>query len=336
MATYSTNQNRHLYVATGYNATVSEASAVGTIGNVKCVKGTQGDEITFSYKGADGVLKSDRIQIKNFDYGKAVAAADMVTPLKSVKVTLDNNINEGAPVSGQDYILRINLRQFYGMSDQDQYFKDACVHATASMTAAQFYQKMVDSLNLCFSREVGATKTSNPYFTFSVDSGIVITEKEQDWNLGTRALESVLFDVVPTTIYTGGDDVQWGVVTDVTPAKADYVVGTNAVGNGKKIADLEYFCMGERGDQYRMIGYPNYIPTKYLVDPTKEYNALEIHHAFTDSGVNSYRSEKDITIVAESASVLNSLIDAINDVQSSVAIEKLTVAAETTNETTTP
>ena len=31
--------------------------------------------------------------------------------------------------------------------------------------------------------------------------------------------------------------------------------------------------------------------------PSKEYNVLELHFAFTDSGVNSYRSEKDITVV---------------------------------------
>lgn len=56
--------------------------------------------------------------------------------------------------------------------------------------------------------------------------------------------------------------------------------------------------MGERGDQYRNMGWPNVIETKYLVDPTKQYDVLELHFAFTDSGVNSYRSEKDITIVA--------------------------------------
>jgi hypothetical protein len=70
--------------------------------------------------------------------------------------------------------------------------------------------------------------------------------------------------------------------------------------------------MGERGDQYRNMGWPNVIPTQYLVDASKEYNVLELHHAFTDQGVNSYRSEKDITIVAEDATVLNALINAIN------------------------
>ena len=109
-----------------------------------------------------------------------------------------------------------------------------------------------------------------------------------------------------------GEDVIWGEVTNTTPDKASATVGVDAIGNGKKIADLEWFCMGERGDQYRMIGYPNYIPTEYLVDPSKEYNALELHFAFRDEGVNSYRSEKEITIVCDDATKLNSLITAIN------------------------
>lgn len=121
-----------------------------------------------------------------------------------------------------------------------------------------------------------------------------------------------MFDVFCSTIYTSGEDVIWGDVTDVTPAKASAVVGTNAIGNGQQIADLEWFCMGERGDQYRMKGWPNVIPTKYLVDPTKQYNVLELHFAFTDSGVHSYRTEKEITIVSESVEELNKFISAFN------------------------
>ena len=320
MAVFSTLQNRQLYIANAYSASVTEASATGAIGGIKVADG----ELYFLYKGAENVLKSDRIQLKNLDYAKAVKASDMVTPLKVVEVTLDSNVNSGAPVSGQDYVLRINFRQFYGMSDQDQYFKDAAVHATAAMdNAKKFFDAMKDALDKAFSREVGATKTSNPYLDFTVSGSgssakLVITEKPQEWTLGIQSQERVYFDVFPTTIYTGGDDVIWGVVTDATPAKADAVVGTNAIGNGKKVADLEWFCAGERGDQYRMAGYPNYIPTQYLADPTKEYNLLELHFAFTDTGVNSYRSEKDITVAFPMGATdheydqINAFIGAIN------------------------
>lgn len=314
MAVYSTFQNRQFYVAKQYVNGVNEASTTGDIeAKVK------DNELYFVYKGADTVLRSDRIALKNLDYVKAVDAADQIIPLKKVKVELDANVNGGDAVQNQDYILRIAFKQFYASGDDNQYFKDAAVHVTAAMAAdkKEFYKAFVKALNLAFSREVGATVNTNPYLEFSAgtagsEDGIYITEKEQSWALGTESLERVLFYVVPTTILYSGEDVVWGTTTDMTPAKANAVVGTNAIGNGKKIADMEYFFMGERGDQYRMKGWPNHIPTQYLVDPTKEYHALEIHFAFTDDGVSSYRSEKDITIVSDDKAVINSIISEIN------------------------
>lgn len=314
MSVRNLNQNRHLYVGNVFAdnvATITENSLIGTIG-VKVIDDGVDKEFYFKVRGADGVLKSDRIQLKNLNYVKVVDASEMVTPLKSVLVSLDPSVNEGLPVAGQDYILRIALRQFYGMSDADQYFKDAAVHAVSGMTAAQFYEKLAESLNLSFSREVGATKESNPYLTFKGDAnGLTITEKEQAWTRGIQCQERVYFEVFPLTIYTGGEDVIWGKVEDKTPSKGSAIVGTTGIGNGKEIADLEWFCMGERGDQYREIGYPNYIPTTYLVDPTQQYHVLELHFGFTDTGVNSYRSEKDITIVSTQRSVLESLAAAM-------------------------
>lgn len=328
MSVFSTNQNRQFYVIDKVvQSKLEENPAKGDV-LVKAIDNGLDKEFYFKVMGADTVLRSDIIPVKNLSYAKAIAAADMITPLKKVLVSLSEDINSGAPVVGQDYILRINFRQFYGMSDQDQYFKDAAVHVTKGMDASAFYTKMVDALNLSFARELGATRNSNPYLTFEVEeegNGIYITEKEQPWTLGTQAQEPVIFDIVPTTIYVDGVDEIWGTVENVTPAKADAVVGTDAIGNGKKIADLEWFCMGERGDQYRQIGWPNNIDTKYLVDPTKQYDVLELHYAFTDDGISSYRSEKDITFVAvsdgtvgQSSSAygngINALVKAINDV----------------------
>lgn len=334
MAVFSTNQNRQFYVVDTVG-TVNADAEKKTV-EVKSTKKVDSinPEVYFLYKGADTVLKSDRIPAKGVSYIKLIKAEDLRTPLKSEKVTLDETVNGGMPVIGQDYILRIELRQFYGMSDEDVYFKEGAVHVSSRMivkksdgsddavkTKQNFYEAMVKSLNLSFSRETGATKDSNPYLTFTADAdGITITEKPQTWTLGTETQEPVLFHAVPTTIYVDGADEIWGETDPATPtgAKSALVVegvGQNAIGNGHKTADLEYFCMGERGDQYRLIGFPNYIPTTYLVDPNKEYNYLEIHYSFMDTGVESYKSDKDITIVTEKdkLSVLESVRDAILD-----------------------
>lgn len=313
MANYSVNQVHHLYVANAYSATVDASSAVGTIGAVKTVEDVLGKQLMFNYKGAESVMASDLIQISNIGYAKAVAAADMVIPMKKLKITLNSEVNGGAVVSGQDYVLTIDFKNFFSSGDASRYFKDAAVHGTATMTAAQFYAALEKSFNMAFARENGANATSNPYVKFSSDAnGLYIEEKPQEWTLGTKKARRIMFDVFCSTIFTGGEDVIWGEITDVTPTKANAVVGTNAVGNGQQIADLEWFCMGERGDQYRNVGWPHVIPTKYLVDPAKQYNTLEIHYAFTDTGVNSYRTEKEITIVSDDADVINDFIGAIN------------------------
>lgn len=315
MSVTSLRQNRQFYVA---NKLVTGATALANKGEIKVKSiGDIEKEVYFEVLGPDTVLKSDCIQVKNITAAKAIKAVDMETPMKKVLITLDSSVNGGTPVVGQDYILRINLRQFYGMSDQDQYFKDAAVRAVKGMTAKQFYEAMEKALNLCFSREVGANAKSNPYLTFSSSTaGLVIEEKPQSWHLGTEAQERVYFDVVPTTIYCDGADLIWGSVAEQTPA--------TKIGNGKKIADLEYFLLGERGDQYRKIGWPNDVETVGMVDPTKTYDVFEIHYAFTDTGVNSYKSEKDITIAVPTATktstdgggadyaVINAIIGAFN------------------------
>lgn len=313
---FNANQNRHLFVATAYGD-VSDSASTGTI-TLKTTAGggNTGKAMYFLYKGPDTVLRSNLIQIKNLDYVKAIAAKDLRTPFKSQLITLDTDVNGGNLVSGQDYVLRIVLRQWIGMSDKDIYYKEGVVHATSSMTAETFYNKMVESLNLSFSKEIGATKTSNPYLKFTASAtGITITEKAQDWKLGLERQLPVLFDAEPTTVFVDGEDVKWGKVTSQTAAVSKVTIDGDTPtgrGNGHDIADLEYFALGERGDQYRMVGFPNVIFTKYLVDSNSEYNVLEIHHAFTDTGINSYESDKDLTIVSTDASVINSIVTAIN------------------------
>lgn len=318
MATFSVNQARQLYVATSVKSPhVLPADAAGSIAlkndNAKT-------HLYFEYKGADNLMRSDLIDIKNILHAKATDAKKMAYELKSVTVTLDNTVNGGAPVAGQDYILRIAFRQYVGMSDADQYFKYGMVHAYTGMSASDFYKKLALSLVKNFSRETtqllsftledgegegtvvdASTKESALTGTYTA---LVIDEVAQEWVLGKIEQSPVYFEVQPTTITIEGDELVWGKVEDTDPA------GT--IGNGKKIADLEYFCMGERGDVYRGIGFPNNIVTKYLVDPSKEYHTFDIHYAYVGSNESAQKSEKDITIVCADKTELNKLVTAFN------------------------
>lgn len=311
MANFSTNQVRHLYVATEVKAPAS-ATQIGAI-NPK-----SDDDKThwyFEYNGAGGVTKSDLIDTKNVTCIKRVPAAKTAPKLKSIQVGMSDE-HGTTIVQGQDYILRIVIRQFAGMSDEDVYVKYGAVHATkaTTSTALDLLKRMAMSLAKNFSRELTPLfkfKIGDTYVTANTKfedlasetsaTALVIEEVEQEWNLGTKASESVYFDVIPTTVTIDGDEVVWGKITEGA---------STTLKNGKKMADLEYFCMGERGDIYRNVGWPNVIPTTYLVDPTKDYDTLEIHYYYEGGGENPQKSEKDITIVAE-PTVMTALVIAV-------------------------
>ena len=348
MATFSTNQVRQLYVAKVLKT--PHVLASDAAGSIAVKNDTAKNHLYFEYKGADNLMRSDLIDIKNILYAKATDADDMAHELKAVTVTLDSEVNAGAPVAGQDYILRIVFKQYVGMSDEDQYFKYGMVHAYAGMDADEFYKVLALSIAKNFSREVvplikievhskdtkskggfdsngymvvtpttkdnGKSDTTNPYYatdTLVTDiDGIRITEVEQPWRLGVMAQTPVYFTVQPVAVMVNGDERIWATVTESTNGTID---------NGKKIADLEYFCMGERGDIYRGVAFPHNIPTTYLVDPTIKYNVIDIHYAYVGSNEGVQKSEKTITLVVPKVGatnsvsnvLANSIITAIND-----------------------
>lgn len=320
MSVFSTNQVRQLYVAKVLKT--SRVLASDTAGSIAVKNDTAKNHLYFEYKGADNLMRSDLIDVKNILYAKATDADDMAHELKAVTVTLDSEVN-AAPVAGQDYILRIAFKQYVGMSDEDQYFKYGMVHAYAGMTASDFYKKLALSLAKNFSREVvplvkfiltdssdeavpvdATTKESSLTGTYKA---LVIDEVEQPWRLGIMEQTPVYFEVQPVPVTVNGDERIWGKVEETDPA------GT--IANGKKIADLEYFCMGERGDMYRGIGYPNNIPTTYLVDPTVKYNVIDIHYAYVGSNESVQKSEKTITLVVPKVGATNSVSNELaNDI----------------------
>lgn len=316
MATFSVNQVRQLYVATAFKT--PHVLASDAAGSIAVKNDTAKSHLYFEYKGADNLMRSDLIDTKNILYAKATDATAMAHDLKSVTIALDSNVNGGAPVAGQDYILRIAFKQYVGMSDEDQYFKYGMVHAYAGMDASEFYKVLAISLAKNFSREVvplikieiktasattEVTPTTKAADLTGTYTGVVITEVEQPWRLGVMAQTPVYFTVQSVPVTVNGDERYWATLTEST---------SGSIGNGKTIADLEYFCMGERGDMYRQVGWPNNIPTTYLVDPAKAYCVFDIHYAYVGSNESVQKSEKTITIVCADKAELNKVIAAFN------------------------
>lgn len=322
----SDNQFRNLYVMNTYKASESTLTAVGDltlkVDNAK-------SNVYLVYKDTEDTITSDLISIKNLLYAKSTKATDMARTLNSQSVTLNAD-----PVSGQDYVLNVEIRNFVALGDDSTHIKFGAVHAVKSMTKSDFYKAMAVNLAKNLSREpspilnVSLTKhdtagnsgsgsdtevevlingkMQNLAALTATESytDIIIDEVEQPWRRGVAQVEPVNFNTTCGTILMDGDDVIWGTVEKKTGDK---------IQNGKQIADMEWFYHGTRGDIYREATYPDNFDFKPLVDETKAYSTLDIHFAYVGPGVEVAKSERTITIVCATATELNKLITALKN-----------------------
>lgn len=318
----SDNQFRNLYVMNAYKTSESTLTAVG---DLTLKVDTAKSNVYLIYKDTEDTITSDLISIKNLLYAKSTSAADMARKLNSQSVTIKEN-----PISGQDYVLNVEVRNFVALGDDSTHIKFGAVHAVKGMTKSDFYKAMAVNLAKNLSREPspilnilltkndiatsggGESKVSvlvngkmqNLATLKSTESytNIIINEVEQPWRRGIAQVEPVNFNTTCGTILMDGDDVIWGTVEKETG---------DAVQNGKQIADMEWFYHGTRGDIYREATYPDNFDFKPLVDETKAYGVLDIHFAYVGPGVEVAKSERTITVVCATAAELNKLITAL-------------------------
>lgn len=338
----SVNQVRQLFVAKAV-----QNSAVSAKGDVVVKSVSGGTAAIIQQLGEGGLVASDLIAKGQIISAKATKASQLAKPLKQAVLELDSNVNSGNPVAGQDYIVDVQVSNYITLADESVLVKFAAVHATSSLSASDFYKALAKSLARNLSRdinkffkvylteeasskgsvsstwqEVTATSENTAVSAFT---GIIISELPQtdDYVLGEAPVRTVNFKVIPHTIISSGDEVApFKVESDGTvkiAAKTSVTGNTvTAIADGYDIADLEWFCMGERGDQYRQVGYPRTIRTKYMVDASLAYNVLDIAFYFQGRGVDVEKSEKLLTIaVPVGASgheydVINSLIGKVN------------------------
>lgn len=318
----SDNQFRNLYVMKAYK---DSESALAAVGDLTLKVDTAKSNVYLVYKDTEDTITSDLISIKNLLYAKSTKAADMARTLNSQSVTLNAD-----PISGQDYVLNVEVRNFVALGDDSTHIKFGAVHAVKGMTKSDFYKAMAVNLAKNLSREPSpilnvlltkndsaasgekdsevavllngkmqnlATLKSTETYT-----DIIIDEVEQPWRRGVAQVEPVNFNTTCGTILMDGDDVIWGTVEKETG---------NEIQNGKQIADMEWFYHGTRGDIYREATYPDNFDFKPLVDETKAYSTLDIHFAYVGPGVEVAKSERTITVVCATAAELTKLITAL-------------------------
>lgn len=263
------NQVDQMYVLTSENT-------------IQDVKTTKNGSVYFTYKGPGGMLRSDLIKPDQVMSATVTTAATQRTPLHDVTVTFD----ESKLVVGEDYQVKIVISQFQDMAEDSLYYKYGIAHCVNGDTAETIIARLVESLKKNFSREI--TK----FFEFEANgTSLIIRELAQDWNRGLMPKQGVNFSVYVDEVIVDGVEYKWGTVEKKAST-------TRYITNGYTLADMEYFYMGDRGDQYRMFAAPqDRINTKYLVTPEDEYDVVNIHYYFVDSLGGVQKSEKDLVLV---------------------------------------
>lgn len=291
MAIFTTNSVRHFYVL---KAEKTPEQGLTNAGDYLLSETADGKKY-FQYMGEGGLIFSDLIDPKTITHVKYTAGKG--TPTSKITVTLPE---KASIVAGQDYVIRIKVLSHYSPAQEAAIFQFGVVHANNDMvkTPKKFWDALAKSL------EANLNKGEEKLFELTTSATSLVIEEipqTKNYKRGSISVKPVNFEVYTSesTLYfadeTSGEGyyetMLWGVTT-----KSE---GDEPISNAYKIADMEHFYHGERGDVYRdsvaKIGWD----TKYMInDFSVNYNTLDIHFAFVDTGTESYRSEKDITLVS--------------------------------------
>ena len=293
--------------------------------------------------------------------------ATLVTLNSAYLVDTNNDSTVDSLISGQDYMLNIRINSLYWDSDEVWGHKYGIVHATYGMSPSTFYKKLALSLAANFSREekhllkfyvTWATDTdtdgtitdqiafaSTPNVVEVTSSmtadaldtalsthsdavtGVIIdeaNEADRPWRLGVQPMQDIEYIASPSTVIYSGEEVNWG--------KTEKFEGSVTIGNGRKVADMEYFYHANRGDYNREAAWPNNWPSVEQIDPANSYDIIDIHWNWEGNNHAIQRSEKDLTLafVSTSHTAANAFIDAWNDL-TALGVDFVNNAGSTTD-----
>ncbi len=299
---FSTNQVRHLYVANSWaklapSDALNPAVDIPLAGNL-CGKlyqnwDNQGDAVRFFYRNPlNEVISSDIIPVKNIRKVNFTPFVKMRQACPAVKIRWD----VADVVADNEYIIKFRFPEHIGLSPESDYVKVVNFIHTAAGT---FQAEMINAILSAFSKDNYIQPLINVFPTGATE--ITIVSLPQEWHRGRfeyKAHQMHCYLGTRMSINPPITENRWGAVADATDVNLWFLQ------NGRKMADLEYFCMGERGDIYRGMGYPNSIETAYAISlgdaMTKDFDAIDLHYFFQGEGVNSDYSEKVITFIFDS------------------------------------
>lgn len=219
--------------------------------------------------------------IENVLWGKLTTADALATPTKNVTIS----VTADKVIGGENYIVRVSYPEVFGAGKEAWTTKTAVAQLKAGVATSSIVTELVNQLT-----------ESLPEFINVVPSGTdLMLVSDIDTNSYKRGFRPVVmpdFEVSVNTVSEDGEDVQWAKIT---------VSKGNSVSGKFKLADMEYFALGERGDEYRQMGWPAVTyDADYKIDPKadQEYDVLVVHYGYKGSNDQSHLSEKDLIIAA--------------------------------------
>lgn len=339
---FTSNQVRHFYVASkpaeGELIVKHEGTEVTDKlkdtekpGAIKAHINAAKDHLYFEYMSPAGPVRTDLINLSKIDYIKHIDAKKMRHPLKQYKVSFDKTVDFKG-----DVVLALGFKRFLSLSEDDQQITVSGHVGEEAIPASDYFKhiahQLAHSIHKGFTGmvkvelETGGTDpkqiatvvpvTHKTKLTELTDTytGIVITELPQPWSRGLHP-QGLGVDFEASVAIRGASPVVKGIVEEM-PIDLD----NRSIKNGHKIADMEYFYHGVRGDIYRKVNFPYHFETAYVANPEEEYDVLEIHYAFADQGTSTFHSEKDLTL-ALCCEEAEQLLAAIKEVVRKVGVE---------------
>lgn len=275
MTNFSTNQVMQFYVA----------DSITTLP----YKDEKAFKISFPSLG----ITSDKIE--NVEWAKLTKAAKLQPKAKQATITF-----AGEVVVGQDYAVKVSYPEVGGAGVESWTTKTAVAHAGKGATKETVVEELVAQLTKVLGVDDVLTVAE-------AEGGFTITPNVENvkYERGIRPIAIPDFNVTVNQIIDDGELTNWVALDDNQQIPVESI--ETGLTSGYKLADMEYFAMGERGDEYRMAAYPNHIITDYKIDPAKNYDVYNIHYSYKGYNTQSHKSEKDLVIAVTAGTTLSAL-----------------------------
>lgn len=314
MANFSTNAVQHIIMAKSADVQVIDVKT-----GLPAASGDIVDKFYIQYLNAFGdKMKSDLIEV---DKIRAYNPKEYVVGTQRT-VTIKVNKAELAP--NTEYSLRVMIREVMSGSQEDQMVGVVSYTTSSATEAATLSKELTDGLASQINKMYGVSgkkynKLDWPVLeavgeTDGTADTIVIKEVANNlkpWIIGKVQLRPYNFDIYPNPVLsissTGNTNFESYDWIDTSKSNVDKGLFTKTVGgslghgNGKVVADLEYFYHGDLGDFYRMNNYPLNINTEYMADPTKWYDSINLAFFYRGEATSPQASEKQLLIECERA-----------------------------------